>query len=107
MDSLSKHQEVNELLSLYKSLLTQKQQVMLSYYYEDDYSLSEIADILDISRNAVHDQITKAVEKMTHWEEHLGLNHQKQQRETLLGKLQKTDLNTEQTKLCEELKKVI
>ena len=84
MDILSKHQEVNELLSLYKSLLTDKQQLMLGYYYEDDYSLSEIAAILNVSRNAIYDQLNKAVEKMMQFEQHLQLRTQMHHSDTVL-----------------------
>lgn len=107
MDILSKHQEINELLSLYKSLLTDKQQLMLGYYYEDDYSLSEIAAILNVSRNAIYDQLNKAVEKMMQFEQHLQLRTQRHHRDTVLEKLQGTKLTSEQVQLIEDLKKVI
>lgn len=46
-------------MDCYSDLLTEKQQTYLEYYYQEDYSLSEIAQILDVSRNAVFDNLKK------------------------------------------------
>ena len=52
---LEKKQRVNLLMDCYSDLLTEKQQMYLDYYYHDDYSLSEIAEALNVSRIAVFD----------------------------------------------------
>ena len=41
---LAKVMRVNQLLGFYGGLLTDKQQAMLGLYYEEDFSLAEIAD---------------------------------------------------------------
>lgn len=61
------------LFGFYGSLLTEKQQELFAAYYENDYSLQEIADEFDISRNAVHDALKNAVKNLEHFEEALGL----------------------------------
>ncbi|MCX5773370.1 MAG: HTH domain-containing protein [Fusobacteria bacterium] len=53
--------EVTVMLGYYKNLLSEKQQVYLEVYLEEDYSLSEIAKEYKVSRQAVYDQIKKAV----------------------------------------------
>lgn len=53
MDELEKTNQVNLLIDVYGNLMTEKQQRYLSMYYEEDLSLSEIAEILEVSRNAV------------------------------------------------------
>lgn len=42
---------------LYASLLTEKQRLYFEDYYFMDYSLSEIADNYNVSRNAIYDLI--------------------------------------------------
>ena len=53
--SLEKKQRVNLLMDCYMDLLTDKQQDYLTLYYAEDLSLSEIAEDLNVSRNAVYD----------------------------------------------------
>ena len=57
---LAKVMRVNQLLGFYGGLLTDKQQAMLGLYYEEDFSLAEIADHYDISRQAVRDNLKRA-----------------------------------------------
>ena len=46
---------------------------MLSYDYYDDFSFAEIADLKNVSRNAVFDQIKKAINVLEEYEEKLAL----------------------------------
>ena len=82
--SLEKKQRVNLLLDCYSDLLTEKQQTYLEYYYQEDYSLSEIAQILDVSRNAVFDNLKKAVHSLENYEEKLQLLKKHQERLDLI-----------------------
>lgn len=52
------------LLDSYAVLLTQKQQRLCDMYYNQDYSLAEIAEIEDTTRQAVRDGIAKARQKL-------------------------------------------
>ena len=64
--SLEKTERVNQLLDLYEQLLTAKQKDIMTLYYRYDYSLSEIANELKVSRTAIFDMIkrtTKLLEK--------------------------------------------
>ena len=64
--SLEKTKRVNQLLDLYEQLLTAKQKDIMTLYYRYDYSLSEIANELKVSRTAIFDMIkrtTKLLEK--------------------------------------------
>lgn len=70
----------NELYSEYKNLLTVNEQKIFELYYEDDLSLSEIANNLDISRSAVYDSIKKCESKLDKYEEIL---HNKKKTEIL------------------------
>ncbi len=64
---------INLLYDAYGALLTEKQRRYVEYYYRDDYSLSEIARLTEVSRNAVHEQLGIAVGHMETYEEALGV----------------------------------
>lgn len=61
------------LFNFYGSLLTEKQVELFTAYYENDFSLQEIASEFCISRNAVHDALKNAIKNLEHFEESLGL----------------------------------
>lgn len=52
--------EISMLLDLYGETLTVKQRDYLNYYYNDDLSLSEIAENEGITRQGVRDSIKRA-----------------------------------------------
>lgn len=70
---MSKNLEVSYLLDFYGDLLTDKQREAVEYYYNDDLSLSEIADNLKISRQGVRDSIKRAEAILFNMEKTLGL----------------------------------
>ena len=74
MDILEKKNKYNHLYDYYGCLLTEKQQEYFTSYYFDDMSLAEIADIYNISRNAVHDQLKKIYNLLDYYEENLKLS---------------------------------
>ncbi len=65
--------EISMLYDFYSQLLTAKQQEILKLYYEDNYSLSEIAEEFGISRQGVHDTVKKAEKALHEYESKLGL----------------------------------
>ena len=54
-----KNLEINYLLDFYGEVLSDRKRGILEMYYNDDYSLSEIADDIGISRQGVRDIIKK------------------------------------------------
>lgn len=100
--SLEKTQRVNLLIDCYGELLTQKQQLYLEYYYQDDYSLSEIAEILNVSRNAVYDNLKKAVHSLEKYEEKLQLMKKHQERLDLIKRIE-DDMSLEHKEIVEYL----
>ena len=88
MDTLEQHIEINALLDLYEPLLTQKQAQTSNYYYKDNYSLQEIAEIEGVSRNAVHDLLKKTVAKLYDYENKLHLKKKNDKRRELIESIQ-------------------
>ncbi|NLJ70151.1 MAG: HTH domain-containing protein [Clostridiaceae bacterium] len=70
---VKQHNYLCILLDYYGDLLTQRRQQILNMSLEDDMSLSEIAEKLEISRQAVHDNIQQAVEQLQQYERNLGM----------------------------------
>lgn len=59
------------LLDTYMGLLTDKQRRLCDMYYNQDYSLAEIAEIENTTRQAVRDGLAKARQKLRECEQSL------------------------------------
>ena len=70
---MAKNMEIALLLDFYGEMLTDKQKDMVELYYNDDLSLSEIAENAGISRQGVRDSIKRGEEQLKNYEERLGL----------------------------------
>ncbi len=63
--------EIGILLDYYKPLLTEKQKKYLIDYYEGDLSLTEIAEMNEVSRQAVYDNIKRGCKILRDYEDKL------------------------------------
>lgn len=70
---LGKFERMALLSDFYGNLLTERQQEVIRFYYEQDLSLGEIAEHLKISRQAVHDILKRAERALEHYEQKLRL----------------------------------
>ena len=61
------------LVDVYGGLLTDKKKRVMEMYHEDDMSLSEIAEELEVSRAAVHDSLRSAERLLCSYEDKLGI----------------------------------
>ena len=73
-------ERINHLMDFYAPLLTEKQNEVLEYYFKEDYSLSEIAELMDVSRSAVHDLLKRCEATLESYEEKLHLYEKFQKR---------------------------
>lgn len=108
---MDKKIEISWLLDFYGKLLTDKQfNVMTTYFYEDA-SLSEIAEDMGVSRQAVHDIIGRGEALLFEYEDKLGLLKQFQfMKESLEGinkRLRKCSSEEEKQNICDEIDKLI
>ena len=84
---MDKKIEVSMLLDLYKGLLTNKQAETMELYYNEDLSLSEIAENLGITRQGVRDALVKGEKALLEAEEKLGLGKRIENLESRLKKI--------------------
>ena len=70
---MAKNLEIALLFDFYGEMLTDKQRDVVELYYNDDLSLSEIAENEGITRQGVRDSIKRAETQLTEMEERLGL----------------------------------
>jgi len=61
----------NNLFDIYGSLLTEKEQVTFRDYYQEDLSLSEIANENNVSRAAVQKTIKTVLDKLKYYDDML------------------------------------
>lgn len=84
---LEKTTRMNFLFDFYQTLLTPKQRSYMAYYYIDDYSLGEIAEQFNVSRQAVYDNIKRTESMLEEYEAKLQLFEKFQKRNKLLDEL--------------------
>ena len=66
---LKNNEWINDLLAWYGSLLTDNQLNIMQSYYQDDFSLAEIAQNNDVSRSAIHETIKRSEDLLINYEE--------------------------------------
>ena len=84
---LEKVNRMNELYDTYQELLTSKQKVYFELYYQDDLSLSEIAEQFEVSRNAVFDNIKRTGKLLEDYEDKLQLLNKREAREKIIDQM--------------------
>ena len=72
-DEISRKVELAWLMAFYGGMLTDKQREVLTLHCEEDMSLAEIAQETGVSRQGVHDMLTRAAQRLTDMEEKLGV----------------------------------
>lgn len=99
-----------ELNAYYGGLLTKKQSEIFSLHYEEDYSLAEIAEKFNITRQAVLDNLRKAEKVLDNAEQKIGLvardNLLRQQLDQIEQAIKSNDLSKAQ-ELINSAKKIM
>ena len=85
--NIEKMIEVVLLFEQYKELLTEKQREIVSLYYEEDYSLGEISENLNVSRQGVYDTLKRSEKILRDYEDKLGLVSKLKEQEELVRNL--------------------
>lgn len=109
--TMEKNVKISMLNEIYGKLLTQKQNEILDDYYNQDLSLSEIAENNQITRQAVRDILQKAEKKLNEYEQKLMLLKKEEEKEKKIKKIlaeltnQKEKCNSETKKILEKIEK--
>ena len=107
---MEKNVEISILCDLYGKLLTQKQFDFLNDYYNNDLSLSEIAENNQITRQAGRDIIKKGEKKLFEYEEKLlfmkRMSNQEKTIEHVLSELTKIEKTSSDKKVAQILESV-
>ena len=109
---MEKNVEISVLCQLYGKALTEKQYEVLNDYYNNDLSLSEIAENNNITRQAVRDIIKKSENKLYELEEQISAMKKMLENEKAIEKIQNELSKVEQiaediqiNKAVEEIRK--
>lgn len=69
--------DANDLFDVYGDLLTKRQREILSLYYEEDFSYTEISEELEISRAAAMDSVHRATKLLENMKQRLDMSLRK------------------------------
>lgn len=84
-----------DMYEIYGKLLADKQKKYFNFYYIEDYSLGEIAEIFDVSRQAVLSGLDNAVEKLMYYEEKMNLLMKRRKEKNIIKKIENLKINKE------------
>ncbi|MCL1935599.1 MAG: hypothetical protein FWF57_04385 [Defluviitaleaceae bacterium] len=109
---MEKHIRLGILYDFYGELLTEKQQKMFEMYYNENLSLREIAEDMNITYQAVRDNIKRAENSILEYEEKLEIfkkyKLRKQKLENLIEEINLIDaLNSKKQKILFDIKSII
>ncbi len=108
---MDKNVKISILLDIYGDLLTEKQYKLLDDYYNNDLSLSEIAENEQITRQAVRDNLKKGENNLFEYEDKLRImkktESEKKIISEILSEITKLEKNINDKDIVEILKNII
>ncbi|GGF11277.1 UPF0122 protein [Halobacillus andaensis] len=104
---LEKTTRINYLFDFYQSLLTPKQRNYMELYYLEDYSLGEISENFDVSRQAVYDNIRRTEAMLEEYENKLHLYEKFDKRQKIFQQMEnKAENNKEVENWLQQLQEL-
>lgn len=89
MNMMDKNTNYILLFDCYQALLTDKQREMMDLYYNQDFTLVEIAEEMNISRQGVYDHLKRTVHLLQQYEEKIGLLETFQRQNKVIQRMKK------------------
>ncbi len=103
-NELEKKEKIGELLLIYGKLLTKNIYHRMEMFYLEDYSITEIAQIEEVSRNAIFESLSHGEKQLEKYENSLKLNKKNNQISVLLEKMIKEKDEDNRAALADEIK---
>ncbi len=97
------HFTYSELFLEYKTLLTKHQAEIFDFYYNCDLSLGEIAELKNVSRQAVSDSLSKTRELLEIYEKSLHLLEKKRSLTNIASQVENVEQKQALLKMIGEL----
>ena len=101
---MDKSVKISMLLEIYRKMLTEKQADVIDLYYNQNLSLSEIAEELCVTRQAVRKSLVEAEKNLLMFEEKLNILEKQMKREEKIDKILSHIEDEKLLKMIEELK---
>lgn len=101
---MEKFTRMSLLLDIYGNLLTKRRRDVLNLYYNEDYSLGEIGEMLSITKQGARDAIVKGSEALADYENNLNILEKQLKQDKTLRKIIE---NTKDKEIGDKLKKLI
>ena len=92
----------NYLLDIYGFLLTEKNAKIFALYYEDNLTMQEIADMMNVSKSFVGTSIKNTEKKLNYWEDNLKILKTKEKLNDLLNEKNLTIVQEKIKNIIEE-----
>lgn len=83
-----------KLYDIYKYLLNDKERNYFEYYFYEDYSLNEIAELYEVSRAYASKYLTKINNKLIKYEKSLNINNKSNKIRELLDDIKDKELKS-------------
>lgn len=101
---MEKSVKFSMLLEIYGKILTEKQADTIDLYYNQNLSLSEIAEEIGITRQAVRKSLIEAEKNLLDYEKKLGIYEKQVQRRNKIDKILEIVKDKNLIQMIEELK---
>ncbi|RKQ37457.1 putative DNA-binding protein [Oceanobacillus halophilus] len=103
---IEKTTRMNYLFDFYQALLTSKQRNYMELYYLEDYSLGEISELYQVSRQAVYDNIKRTENMLESYEDKLRLYDKYLKQASIIKQLEMEITDKNLLSLIQQLKEI-
>lgn len=105
---MAKDMSLVPLFDFYGKLLSPRQYDAFDLYYNEDLSLSELAENLGVTRQGVLDNIRSAEKKLQNYEEKLGLSKKQEKYSIIVSEIiEEIENNPPSEELNRKIKKIL